>query len=59
MIGKKVPDGVSGTDKNLLFRDSSQELYQTADDIYNDDKQFAAHNTNNEGKEFSLAEKCV
>jgi hypothetical protein len=52
-------DGINGTDKNLLIRYSARELKEAMDSIDNDEKRFAAHSVNEEGKEFSLAEECA
>jgi hypothetical protein len=43
----------------LLIRYSALELKEAMDSINNDEKRFAAHSVNEEGKEFSLAEECV
>jgi hypothetical protein len=57
--GKGVVDGVNGTDKNLLIRYSARELQEAMDSIKKDEKRFAAHSVNKDGKEFSLAEECA
>jgi hypothetical protein len=43
----------------LLIRYSARELKEAMDSINNDEKRFAAHSVNEEGKEFSLAEECA
>jgi hypothetical protein len=58
-IVKGIVDGVNGTDKNLLIRYSARELKEAMDSIDNDEKRFAAHSVNEQGKEFSLAEECA
>ena len=59
LIGRKVADGISGTDKNLLLRYSARELKKAEDDMNNKEKRFAAHSIDNTGNEFSLAEECA
>ena len=59
VIGRKVADGISGTDKNLLLTYSARELKKAEDDMNNEEKRFAAHSIDNKGNEFSLAEECA
>jgi hypothetical protein len=57
--GKRIVDGVNGTDKNLLIRYSAQELQEAMDSIKKDEKRFAAHSVDEKGKELTIAEECA
>jgi hypothetical protein len=43
-------DGINGTDKNLLIRYSARELKEAMESIDNNEKRFADHSVNEEGK---------